>query len=453
MDISFFDRFLFAFTIGSHIIIVGTSVSLGLLLVILEFLYARKNREEYEYLIKRIKKMFIVAFGIGTASGIVMAVELVNLFPNFMKLVSETGAINLFYAEVSAFFLETITLMIYAYYENAFRWKYSNFLLSLGVYLGVIMSAVFITMVNAWMNTPNGFNINYFETTGNVKNVAPFAPFFTSSTIDELEHVLTTTIFAGVVLTSGMFAYVYLRSNEEIERRASALVLRISAWISIITIALAGITGGNEVISLLKYQPEKYAAIELNPVTGSGFSEHIFGYLNNGIIYGSLKIPGLQAFLAKIESGITTLPGLSSFPRSTWPPLFVHTSFDIMVVGGLLMGLFFFIFFLYFIRRRDFTKNHLIVAMEIPLAFIAYTIYELGWVTDEVGRQPWIVYNVMKVSEAESTSTAIILPGYFIIAFYLIVIPLTFYIMFRIFRNRQDLSLNKKSNVKEGVYD
>lgn len=431
-----FDRFLFAYTVGSHIIIVSASIALSLILVILEFMITRKNVPEYKTMLFKLKRMFIVSFGVGTASGIVLAVELVNLFPGFMTFVSSTGAISLFYAEVSAFFLETIALVIYVYYQDVFKWKYANFGLSILVALGVIMSAVFITMVNAWMNTPNGFNKSVYLSTGKITDVNPFAPFDTVSTFNELAHVLTTTIFVGFVILGAFFAYQYIRSKDSETRFITKLGIRISGWISAVFILLAGITGGNEVISILKYQPVKYAAIELDPNPGSGFGEHLLGSIVNGRIVGSITIPGLQAFLANFEAGITKLPGLSSYPQSDWPPLFVHTSFDVMVGGGLVLGLFFFIFFIYEIFRKDMFKNRIIMYLEIAVGFFALIVYDMGWVTDEVGRQPWIIYNVMTVNQAANYSNALIVPGYLIIAFYLFLIPFTFYFFARVFKGK-----------------
>ena len=98
-----FDRFLFAFTIASHIILVATSISLIVVISIAEFLAIRKNDKFYGVLSKRLSKVFVISFGVGTASGIVMAVELVTLFPSFMTLVAETGVISLLYGEVFAF--------------------------------------------------------------------------------------------------------------------------------------------------------------------------------------------------------------------------------------------------------------------------------------------------------------------------------------------------------------
>ena len=192
-----FDRFLFAFTIASHIILVATSISLIVVISIAEFLAIRKNDKFYGVLSRRLAKVFVISFGVGTASGIVMAVELVTLFPTFMTLVAETGVIALLYAEVFAFFLEILAVVMYVYYPGSFRNKFTHWVVSLFIAAGTIMSALFITMVNAWMNTPNGFNMAVFIQTGKVTGVDAFAPFITSSTLAEVSHVLVTTLFAG----------------------------------------------------------------------------------------------------------------------------------------------------------------------------------------------------------------------------------------------------------------
>ncbi|MGC8505454.1 MAG: cytochrome ubiquinol oxidase subunit I [Thermoplasmata archaeon] len=434
-----FDRFLFAFTIGSHIILVAMSISLILLIAVLEYFNIRKKDEINSQLIRRLKRVFIISFGVGTASGIVVAVELINLFPGFMTVVSETGIIGAFYLEIFAFFLETIALVIYVYFEGTFKWKYADFTLASITAFGTLLSGVLITMVNAWMNTPNGF---YFNTANGmyapgagvvVTNV--WAPLATVSTFSEIVHVLSTTVFAGTMLMGSYFAYRYIRSGNDSERGMFRSVLRKISGISIIGIVLAGITGSNEMATLLQYQPLKYAALDLNPTPGTGFSERLFGSISNGHVVGAIQIPGLQALLARVETGITQLPGLSSYPASVWPPLWTHDTFDIMVTGGLILGLFLFILFLFFAFRKDYVKYSAMLYLQVIFGFFAFFVYEDGWVTDEVGRQPWIIYNMMTVSQAANYSTSLLIPGYLIIAFYLIVIPSAFYFFARIFNS------------------
>lgn len=443
-----FDRFLFAFTVGSHIILVTMSISLIVLISAAEFIGIRKGDAYYSALAERLTKVFVISFGVGTASGIVMAVELVNLFPVFMTLVSETGVISVFYAEVFAFFLETVALVMYVYYRNAFRGKYTHWILSLFVALGTIGSAVFITMVNSWMNSPNGFNLAQFIATGEVTGVLPYAPFITPTTWAQVAHVITTTVFTGTMLIGAYFAYKYLRSSEQVEKTFYQKGLKLAGIISMIGIVLSGITGSHEMGTLLQFQPLKYAALDLNLYPGSNMPERLFGFLQNGKFVWGLEVPNVQSLLATFETGITTLPGLTQFPQSDWPPLYIHTTFDIMVTGGLLLGLFLFITFVLWITRRSPFSSRYILYGQGVMGALSLVVYELGWVTDEVGRQPWIVYNVMRTASAANYTTSLLLPGLFIVAFYIILIPMTFYFFGRVFNSRtveQDVTRKEPS--------
>jgi cytochrome d ubiquinol oxidase subunit I len=444
-----FDRFLFAFTIASHIILVSMSIALIVVISISEFISIRRNNRYYSALSRRLSKAFVIVFGVGTASGVVMAVELVTLFPAFMTLVSQTGAISIFYVEIFAFFLETIALVMYIYHGSYFS-KYAHWVLSIFIAAGALLSAILITMLNAWMNTPNGFNAAAFIQNGQVTEIDPWAPFATASTFAEVAHVLPTVLLAGTMLVGGYFAWRHIKSKDIEEKKMLTKGLKITAALGIALIVFAGLTGINEITTLLQLQPLKYAAIELNPTPGTDLPEKLFGILVNGQVHGSFVIPNLQSFLVKIETGITTVPGLSQFPSSTWPPLYVHITFDLMVLGGLLLGLFFLSYFIdwAFLKRKPY-ESKLFLYSWIPLAFVALIIMELGWVTDEVGRQPWIIYNVMTTHEAANYSSGFLVPGILIIAFYVILLPLTFYFFSRIF-NSTSMSEEEKQK-QEGA--
>ncbi len=432
-----FDRFLFVVTIAFHIVLVSTSIALIVVISIAEFLSLRRKDKYYEALCRRLSKVFVISFGVGTASGIVMAVELMALFPAFMTLVSETGAISLLYAEVFAFFLETIALVLYIYYADYFRGRgYLHWILSVLIATGAIFSALFITMVNAWMNTPSGFDQSTFIQSGKVVGVNPWAAFITSSTFGELAHVLPTTLFTGAMLVGGYFAWRCIGSRDAEERKMLTKGLKITAVLGIAMILLSGLTGSNEMVTLLQLQPLKYSAFELNPAPGTNLPEKLFGGLVNGQFSGGIVIPQAQALLARLEARITALPGLSQFPSSTWPPLYVHATFDIMFAGGMLLALFFVSYFVtwVFLKRKP-HESRLFLYSWVPLSFVALIIYELGWVTDEVGRQPWIVYNVMTVQQAANYSSSMLIPGILIVAFYIILLPLTFYFFSRVFNS------------------
>lgn len=435
-----FDRFQFAFTIASHITLVLMSVSLIITIVIAEFLSVYRSDESYAILARRLTKVFTISFGVGTASGIVMAVELVILFPPFMTVAAQTGVIELFYFEVFAFFLETLFLVLYVYYATAFKGRYTHVLVGAVVAAGTLVSAVLIVTVNAWMNTPNGLDASALVqglAAGKivVTGVQPWAPFTNPSAFAEIVHVLATTVFTGSMITAGYFAYRILRYRKPEESSFLSRGLRITWATSFATLVLAGISGSNEMATLLRDQPLKYAALDANTVAGSGLPERVFGSITNGVWSGGLQIPGLQSFLASFETGVTSLPGLNQFPSSIWPPLYVHETFDLMIFGAFVaLGYFFIYVFGWALKKKPFEARWLLY-LQIPAAVGSYLLYLFGWVTDEVGRQPFIVYNLVTVAQAANQSTSVVTPGLLIMAFYVLVVPSTFYFFIRVFNS------------------
>ena len=231
------------------------------------------------------------------------------------------------------------------------------------------------------------------------------------------------------------FSYRYIKHAEEKKKIVLSRALKILGAVAIVMIILVGLTGSNEMASLLVNQPLKYASLDGNFLPGPNQPEKLFGtFSSTGQLSGEIQIPSMQSFLASFETGLTQIPGLSQFPQSPWPPLLVHTTFDTMIVGGMLLGLFFLAYAARWIlfRKKPYESKTFLYSW-IPLSFLAVIVYELGWATDEVGRQPWIIYNVMTVTSAANESTSVFLPGVLIIAFYLVIIPATFYFFARIF--------------------
>jgi len=422
-----FDRVFFAFSIGSHIILVVISMVLALLVSIVELLAIRRNDELYEKISRRLAKTLIIIFAIGTASGTLIAVELFALFPGFMSVVGYVSILP-FYSEVFAFFLEAIALVMYVYFWDRFKNRYSHWLLSVMVVVGTAASAIFITMINAWMNTPVGFNIHAYLATGVLTGINPWAVFNAPSTWSEEFHVVTTTYAAGGFLMIAFFSYFYLK-GKGVARVASKALLKISTAISGFFIVLAGLSGTLTASMLIVEQPLKYAAIELNLHSSANAAETIGGIFSHGKILDAITIPHLQSLLAfPLTLGKGTVPGLNLFPnQSLWPPLFIHLTFDVMVLGGTLIGLFAFFVILGYLLHKDPYTHRFVVAGGIISGVLGLLVYESGWVTDEVGRQPWIIYNVMKVSQAANTSPSIVPLGIAMIIFYLVAIPFTIY--------------------------
>ena len=425
-----FERFLMGYTLGAHILIVTMSIALSVIISIAELMSLRLKDAYYEAIAKRFSKALVIFFAVGTASGTVLAVELFSLWPNFMVFIAKVDILP-FYYEVFAFFLETVSLVLYVYYWDAFENRYKHWALSLFVAVGTVMSAVFITMINAFMNTPSGFTL----VNGQPTNINPLAAVANPSAFIEISHVVTTTIAAGSFLLLAYLGYSYLKDKAEESRRFYGKAISLAAVVGFVALVLAGISGDSSARMLISLQPLKYAAIELNLHPAINAPERIGGIFVNGHVEYYISIPGLQSFLAFLSfNSKAQVPGLSMAPSSLWPPLFVHLTFDVMVGGGTLVGLFsLYLMYLIIIRRKIPTGKIALYGMLVS-GILLQIVYDAGWVTDEVGRQPWIIYNVMTVAQAANTSPSVIPLGIAIVIFYLIVVPFTFYFAARVLR-------------------
>lgn len=423
-----FDRFLMGFTLGAHILIVTMSIALAVIVSAAEFIGLIRKDVYYEAIARRFARALVIFFAVGTASGTVLAVELFSLWPAFMVFIAKVDILP-FYYEVFAFFLETISLVLYVYYWDAFENPYKHWALSLFVAIGTVMSAVFITMINAFMNTPAGFVM----VNGQPTHIDPIAAVLAPSGFIEISHVVTTTFSAGAFLLLAYLAYGYMKNHSQEAGKFYSKAMKLTAVTGFIGLILAGVTGDSSARMLISLQPLKYAAIELNLHPAIDAPERIGGIMVNGHPAFYISIPGLQSFLAFLSfNSKTPVPGLSMAPSSLWPPLFIHLTFDVMVGGGTLVGLFaLYLMYRIVIMRGELTGKFSLYGMILSGALIQI-VYDSGWVTDEVGRQPWIIYNVMTVSQAANTSPSVIPLGIAIIIFYLVVVPFTFYFAARV---------------------
>ncbi|MGD0728939.1 MAG: cytochrome ubiquinol oxidase subunit I [Candidatus Micrarchaeaceae archaeon] len=418
-----FDRFLMAFALAIHIVLASIGMALPVIILIAEYLSIKKNDNDYKILAKRLSIIFIVLFAIGTASGILVAINILVLWPKFMALVSQV-AILPFYIETFAFFLEAIFIAIYFYSWDSFKGKYTHLIAGIPIAIGAALSAVLITMINAFMNTPNGFNISNYLKTGIITNVQPWAVFFTPSTWTEIFHVLSSSYTAGSLIFAALFGYMLLRSRDENKSRYYKKALTLFLMVGLIATFFSVISGLQSLKQLVTIQPEKYAAIEGNIQSQSHAPERIGGFPVNGTLKYFIPIPNLQSILAT-GSANGTVPGLASYNESTWPPLIVHPMFDFMFFMAILLGLILIIWFVLQLLKKNPLSNKLMLKAIIFAGILSVLILEDGWVLAELGRQPWIIYNVMTVSQAANYSPSILPVGFAILAFYVLVIPVT----------------------------
>ncbi len=434
MDFSVFDRALMGYSLGVHILIVTLGIVIPFLIFLAEFSAARSGDKDYAILAKRLSTALIVLFAVGTASGTIVALELAFLWPKFMALVGQVAILPVV-AEVFAFFTEAIFLASYLYFRDKVSGKYTPAIIMLIAASAATLSGVFITMLNAFMNTPVGFNIPAYLQNGTVTGVNPLAVFNSPSSSLEIIHVLSTTYLAGAFILVGYFIFMFMRANDQRLKAYYRKAARLAFPVVAIAIYVTVITGPLSLSQLYAQQPEKFAAIEGDLAPQTHAPEYIGGFLSGNAMTGYIEIPNLQSILAT-GSANGSVPGLSSYPRNTWPPLFIHDIFDMLVFLGFGIALFVAFLILLMLLKRDPFRIRIMAWLTILCSCIVVVLLEGGWIMAEVGRQPWIIYNVMTVDQAANYSSSILPLAILFGIFYIIVIPMTAVILKRIFDRR-----------------
>ncbi len=433
VDILIIDRALMGFSLAVHIILAVIGMSLPVMISAAELLSMRGGNSGYKVLASRMTKALVLFFAVGTASGTVVAMELFLLWPKFMALAGQVAILPV-YMEVFAFFTEAIFIAIYVHTFDSDWGKLRHWLASVIIIIGSAATAMFITLLNAFMNTPVGFNIQTYLQTGNLTDISPTAVFSSPSAGVEVPHVLATSYFAGIMLILAYLAYGFIKSDSDVLRRYYGSGMRIAFAIGIVATLAALVTGIVSITSLYSLQPEKYAALEADLVPMANAPEYIGGLFINGSYKYYIAIPGLQSLLAT-GSLSGSVPGLSSYPQSTWPPLFpLHVMFDVVVFGGFLEGLLMFLIVAMAFLRMKPLENKTVLWLLVAAGVFGLFVLEDGWIMEELGRQPWIIYNVMTVASAANYSTGVLPIMALLALFYITVIPFTIIVLNRVLR-------------------
>jgi len=388
-------------SLGFHIVFAVLGVGLPLLLVVAEGLWLRTQDEAWLVLARRWSRAFGILFAVGAVSGTALSFELGLLWPRFMAF---SGAIFglPFTAEGFAFFLEAIFLGLYLYGWNRLT-PTAHWLTGIPVAVSGALSSVFVVMANAWMNSPSGFRL---DAAGHLVDVDPIAAAFNASTPTEDPHMLVSAYVVTGFVVASVYAAGLLRGRlDALHRRGLLLGMGMGA----VAIVLAGITGDASARFIYQAQPAKFAALEAvytttrcAPVSLLGIpsdSEHRVRY--------TVQIPCLLSLLAAFDPN-AEVKGLDSFPASDRPnPVLVHLSFDTMVGLGTAIGLAAALFWLLVIWRRRIPLQRVLLWALVLSGPAAVTAMEAGWFVTEFGRQPWIVYGILRTSDAATTAPAL----------------------------------------------
>ena len=392
-----------AMSLAFHIIFAAVGIAMPLLMVIAEGLWLKTKEEVYLTLAKQWAKGTAIMFAVGAVSGTVLSFELGLLWPTFMAYAGPIIGMP-FSLEGFAFFLEAIFLGLYLYGWDRIP-QYAHYFAGMMVLLGGTFSGIFVVTANAWMNTPTGFSI----VDGKVTNVDPIAAMLNPSSFSQALHMTIAAFLAVGFAVAGIHAYFLRRDpNNLFHRRAFAIALSVGAVFAL----LQPISGDISAKRVAKYQPIKLAAMEAQWETERGAPLRIGGIPNEAaeVTRYAIEIPKALSFLAHSDFNAEIM-GLKDVPRENRPPVaIVHYAFQIMVACGIVLitagiigG------WLAWKHKRLPTERWYLrfVTFCTPLGFIAI---EAGWTVTEVGRQPWVIYNIMRTADAVTPMPHLVVP-------------------------------------------
>ncbi|WP_242432741.1 cytochrome ubiquinol oxidase subunit I [Streptomyces sp. Root1310] len=391
-----------AFTLGSHILLVPFGVALPAITLLMHYRGLRKGDAVALLLARRWSAVMAVQFAIGIVTGTVLSFELGLLWPGMMGRWGDVFGLG-FGVEAWAFFLEAILIAIYLYGWRRLK-PWTHFWLGLPLPLAALMGAFGIVAANSWMNTPRGFSL---DASGAPVDVDVRRAIFTPMFGPEYWHFVVGVVLTAGYVIAGVYAVGWLRGRRD---RYHRLGFTVPFSVAAILTPVQFVLGDSIARSVFHKQPVKFAATEIVWKTDTHVPEYMFGRLHSdGTISGGIRIPQLDSILAGFSPD-TKVTGLSSVPAADRPTAtqatIAHWAFDIMVTIGSLLVLLALWYGWCWLRRRDLPRSPWFFRCAALAGGACLLTVECGWITTEVGRQPWIVYQNMRVAEAVTDTRA-----------------------------------------------
>lgn len=381
-----------ALSFAAHIPLVCFGIAFPALVLFVEWLGHRTGDPVYRTLARRWSKIMLALFAVGVVTGTILSFEMGLLWPNFMATFGDVFGLG-FAIEGISFFLEAIFIAIYVYGWGRLSAR-AHMLAGIPIIITGFSGSLMVIAVNGWMNHPSGFKLQ----DGRAVDVHPFAALFQN---DYFWHELVHMYLAGYIVVgfvmSGLYAWGWLRGRRgRYERVALVVPLTIAALASPIQL----LVGDWAARAVAEEQPVKLAALEGLGETTKGAPLHVLGWYDDGEVKYGIEIPKLLSFLSFHDLN-ATVQGLDSVKEDDRPPVnIVRFTFQTMVGIGTGLALLSAVYIGVWFRRRRLPTSrwfYLAVVAAGPAALVALIC---GWITTEVGRQPWVVYRVMRTSEA-----------------------------------------------------
>lgn len=399
MSVEVLSRLQFAFTIAFHYIYPPLSIGLGLLMVIMEGLYLKTGDKEYEILARFWTKIFALTFGIGVATGIVMEFEFGTNWATYSRFVGDIFGSALAAEGIFAFALESGFLGILLFGWNRVSPKV-HFIATLGVFLGSMFSAVWIVVANSWQQTPTGYHIVGEGMEARAEITDFWGMVFNPSSIDRLWHVWQGAFLAGAFLVLSVHAYYLLKGRHvELSKKAFRLALGVATVFSLMQL----VSGHRSAEVVAEYQPAKLAALEGHYDSSAVADLYLIGWVDqaNETVHGLALPAGLTLLLHQDTQ--TPVKGLNAFAPDERPTQInaIFQFYHLMVaIGMFLIALTCFASWQWW-RGRLFEQRWLLWVF-VWAVITPQIANQVGWYAAEMGRQPWVVYGLLRTSDALS---------------------------------------------------
>ncbi len=416
-------RLQMALSLGFHIIYACIGMVMPFFMAVSHFLWIKRKDPVFKDLTKAWSKGVAIFFATGAVSGTVLSFELGLLWPEFMKHAGPIFGMP-FSLEGTAFFIEAIALGFFLYgwdrFNPRFHWV-------TGVVVGVsgLASGILVVSANAWMNSPAGFD---FEN-GQYLNIDPIAAMFNDAWLYQAIHMTIAAFVATGFAVAGVHAIMMLKKQNLYFHRNAFLIAMIFGSVAAI---LQPISGDLSAKDVAQRQPAKLAAMEAlfksetsAPLLIGGLPDE----KNQRVDY-AIELPGMLSFLVH-GNFHDEVKGLDTVPKENHPPVLItHLAFQVMVGIGMLLMFLSLLFFLAFRWKTLLDKRWFLMlfALATPLGFIAV---EAGWTVTEVGRQPWIIWEIMRTEDAVTPMPGIRYSFYIFTAVYLVLSVIVLFLLKR----------------------
>jgi cytochrome d ubiquinol oxidase subunit I len=388
-----------ALSFAAHIPLVCFGIAFPAFVVFAEWLHLRTGDEVYRVLARRWAKVMLALFAVGVVTGTILSFEMGLLWPNFMATFGDVFGLG-FTIEGISFFVEAIFIGIYVYGWNRLSPR-THLLTGIPIILSGFSGSLMVIAVNGWMNHPTGFTLK----NGHAVDVHPFAALFENSYFwHELIHMYIAGYMVAGFLTASVYAWALLRGRDTRYNRTALIIpLTVAALASPIQVVVGDWVGRD----VARSQPVKLAALEGLVKTQKGAPEHLLGWYDGREVEYGIKIPKLLSLLAFHDPN-AEVKGLDTVPAADRPPVnVVRFSFQAMVGIGFALALLGVVYVGAWFRLRRLPASRWFYRALVASGPLSVVALIAGWITTEVGRQPWIVYRVMRTSEAVTGASGI----------------------------------------------